>query len=43
MGGHLDIEVSKPKVIELTLHRKDRAIQYGGFRKIPNVLDSDNV
>lgn len=32
-----------PKVIELTLHRKDRAIKYGGFRSIPNVLDSDNV
>jgi len=32
-----------PKVIELTLHRKDRAIKYGGFRIIPNVLDSDNV
>lgn len=32
-----------PKVIELTLHRKDRAIKYGGVRTIPNVLDSDNV
>lgn len=32
-----------PKVIELTLHRKDRAIKYGGFRNIPHVLDSDNV
>jgi hypothetical protein len=32
-----------PKVIELTWHRKDRAIKYGGFRKIPNLLDSDNV
>ena len=32
-----------PKVIELTLHRKDRAIKYGGIRRIPNVLDSDNV
>jgi hypothetical protein len=32
-----------PKVIEITLHRKERAIKYGGFRIIPNVLDSDNV
>lgn len=32
-----------PKVIEITLHRKDRAMSYGGLRKIPHPLDSDNV
>lgn len=43
MGGVFSYRGYKvPKVIELTLHRKDRAIKYGGFRSIPNVLDSDN-
>jgi len=32
-----------PKVIEITLHRKDRAANYSGFRKIPHPMDSDNV
>ena len=32
-----------PKVIEITLHRKDRAVKYDGSRRIPSVLDSDNV
>jgi len=32
-----------PKVIEITLHRKDRAMSYNGLRKIPHYLDSDNV
>lgn len=43
-GGNFRYRGHKaPKVVELTLHRKDRAITYGGVRKIPHVLDADNV
>lgn len=44
LGGYFWFKGFKfSKVIELTLHRKDRAKFYGGYRKIPNVLDADNV
>ena len=43
-GGQFSFKGYKlPKVVELTLHRKDRAKSYGGYRVIPNVLDADNV
>jgi hypothetical protein len=43
-GGQFRFKGYKlPKVVELTLHRKDRAKSYGGYRVIPNVLDADNV
>lgn len=42
-GGQFRFKGYKlPKVAELTLHRKDRAKFYGGYREIPNVLDADN-
>ena len=43
-GGQFKFKGYKlPKVVELTLHRKDRAKFYGGYREIPNMLDADNV
>jgi hypothetical protein len=43
-GGTFRYKGNKsPKVIELTLHRKDRAKLYREFRTIPNELDADNV
>lgn len=43
-GGSFRYRGSKaPKVVELTLHRRDRATTYSGVRKIPHVLDADNV
>lgn len=43
-GGYFRFKGHKfPKVVEFTLHRKDRAKFYVGYRELPNILDSDNV
>ena len=43
-GGYFRFKGYKfAKVVEITLHRKDRAKFYGGYREIPNILDADNV
>lgn len=34
--------VQFPRVVELTFHRKDRAMSYGGFATLPHPLDRDN-
>ena len=36
-------ELQFPVVFEVTFHRKDRAINYEGYRKLPHVLDRANV
>jgi len=42
-GGTFKLQgMEFPKVIELTFHRKDRAIRYFGNNPVPNVLDVRN-
>ena len=42
-GGNFRYRGKKyPKVVELSFHRKDRAIASNGYRTIPHYLDADN-